>query len=108
MVVDNTGKTHNQVYFGATVTWPYESGEERAVTIVGVDELDLGRHPGVVALAVGQGALEGLGRATPSRFARQAVPSVSRSRHPLRRPAIAMRRRPKVWQEIKSPGATNS
>ncbi len=39
-VVDNAGKTHQRVYFGATVTILYESGDEREVTIVGVDELD--------------------------------------------------------------------
>jgi transcription elongation factor GreB len=42
VVVDNSGKTHEQVHFGATVTIRYESGEEREVTIVGVDELDAG------------------------------------------------------------------
>ena len=41
-VVDNSGKTHQRVYFGATVTIHYESGNEREVTIVGVDELDSG------------------------------------------------------------------
>ena len=41
-VVDNSGKTHQQVHFGATVTILYESGDEREVTIVGVDELDSG------------------------------------------------------------------
>jgi transcription elongation factor GreB len=41
-VVDNSGKTHQRVHFGATVTIAYESGEEREVTIVGVDELDSG------------------------------------------------------------------
>ena len=41
-VVDNSGKTHGRVYFGATVTIITESGDEREVTIVGVDELDAG------------------------------------------------------------------
>ena len=40
VVVDNTGKTHDKVHFGATVTIQYETGDEREVTIVGVDELD--------------------------------------------------------------------
>ncbi len=41
VVVDNAGKTHGLVHFGATVTYRYEeTGEEREVTIVGVDELD--------------------------------------------------------------------
>jgi transcription elongation factor GreB len=40
VVVDNAGKTHGRVHFGATVTIADESGEEREVTIVGVDELD--------------------------------------------------------------------
>jgi transcription elongation factor GreB len=39
-VVDNSGKTHERVYFGATVTIANENGDERDVTIVGVDELD--------------------------------------------------------------------
>ena len=42
VVVDNSGKAHQRVYFGATVTILYESGDEREVTIVGVDELDSG------------------------------------------------------------------
>jgi transcription elongation factor GreB len=41
VVVDNAGKAHDRVRFGATVTFLHEdTGEERAVTIVGVDELD--------------------------------------------------------------------
>jgi transcription elongation factor GreB len=39
-VVDNSGKSVQKVFFGATVTILYESGDEREVTIVGVDELD--------------------------------------------------------------------
>ena len=42
VVVDNSGKTHDRVHFGATVTILYETGDEREVTIVGVDELDSG------------------------------------------------------------------
>ena len=42
VVVDNAGKTHGRVFFGATVTIADESGNEREVTIVGVDELDAG------------------------------------------------------------------
>jgi transcription elongation factor GreB len=42
MVVDNAGKTHQRVHFGATVTIAFETGDEREVTIVGVDELDSG------------------------------------------------------------------
>jgi transcription elongation factor GreB len=42
VIVDNSGKTHPRVHFGATVTVLYESGAEREVTIVGVDELDSG------------------------------------------------------------------
>src|SRR6202040_438719 len=42
VVVDNAGKTHDRVYFGATVTVTGESGGERTVSIVGVDELDPG------------------------------------------------------------------
>ena len=40
VVVDNSGKTHQRVHFGATVTILNESGDEREVTIVGVDDLD--------------------------------------------------------------------
>ena len=43
VVVDNAGKTHDRVYFGATVTVADESGAERIVSIVGVDEIDPGR-----------------------------------------------------------------
>jgi transcription elongation factor GreB len=42
-VVDNAGKNHDRVYFGATVTVLDESGTERTVTIVGADELDPAR-----------------------------------------------------------------
>jgi transcription elongation factor GreB len=42
VVVDNAGKHHEKVYFGATVTIADEAGNEREVTIVGIDELDLG------------------------------------------------------------------
>ncbi len=42
VVVDNSGKKRERVYFGATVTILDESGDEREVTIVGVDELDAG------------------------------------------------------------------
>jgi transcription elongation factor GreB len=31
---------HNQVFFGATVTYVEESGQERTVTIMGIDEAD--------------------------------------------------------------------
>jgi transcription elongation factor GreB len=40
VVVDNAGKTAERVHFGATVTVEDATGEEREVTIVGVDELD--------------------------------------------------------------------
>jgi transcription elongation factor GreB len=43
VIVDNAGKTHERVYFGATVTVVDESGTERTVSIVGADELDPGR-----------------------------------------------------------------
>ena len=39
-MVDNAGKSHEQVFFGATVTVLDEEGNERTVSIVGVDELD--------------------------------------------------------------------
>jgi transcription elongation factor GreB len=42
MVVDNAGRTDARVHFGATVTIANETGAEREVTIVGVDELDSG------------------------------------------------------------------
>lgn len=40
VVVDNSGRAGERVHFGATVTVLYETGTEREVTIVGVDELD--------------------------------------------------------------------
>ena len=43
VVVDNAGKEHERVYFGATVTVADESGARRTVSIVGVDESDAGR-----------------------------------------------------------------
>jgi transcription elongation factor GreB len=42
VVVDNGGKALDRVFFGATVTIQPENGDEREVTIVGVDELDSG------------------------------------------------------------------
>lgn len=42
VVVDNAGKAHDRVFFGATVTYQRENGEAREVTIVGIDELDSG------------------------------------------------------------------
>lgn len=42
VVVNNAGKRFDQVRFGATVTIQRETGEEREVTIVGVDELGAG------------------------------------------------------------------
>jgi transcription elongation factor GreB len=41
-VVHNAGKAHEPIYFGATVTFANKAGDERIVTIVGVDELDAG------------------------------------------------------------------
>ncbi len=43
VIVDNAGKEHDRVYFGATVTVVDESGAERTVSIVGADELDPAR-----------------------------------------------------------------
>lgn len=40
VVVDNAGKRADRVFFGATVTYQLQSGGEKEVTIVGVDELD--------------------------------------------------------------------
>jgi len=42
VVVDNGGKTHQRVHFGATVAFRNTTGDVREVTIVGVDELDSG------------------------------------------------------------------
>lgn len=39
-IVDNAGRDTDQVFFGATVTIANEAGEERVVTIVGLDEVD--------------------------------------------------------------------
>ena len=41
-VVDNAGRAPDRVFFGATVTIMGKSGDERVVTIVGIDELDSG------------------------------------------------------------------
>lgn len=43
VIVDNAGKNHERVYFGATVTVADEAGTQRTVSIVGVDEIDLTR-----------------------------------------------------------------
>ena len=40
MVVDNAGKDHEQVFFGATVTVVDDEGQQRTVSIVGLDEID--------------------------------------------------------------------
>ncbi|MFN2375173.1 MAG: transcription elongation factor GreB [Candidatus Binatia bacterium] len=40
VVVDNTGRDQRRVYFGATVSVADEDGNEKTVTIVGIDELD--------------------------------------------------------------------
>jgi transcription elongation factor GreB len=40
VVVDNAGKSHDRVFFGATVTVVGKDDRERTVSIVGVDELD--------------------------------------------------------------------
>ncbi len=40
VVVDNAGKSHDQVFFGATVTVTGQDGCERTVSIVGTDEVD--------------------------------------------------------------------
>jgi transcription elongation factor GreB len=42
LVVDNSGKAPERVFFGATVMVVNKSGDERVVTIVGTDELDSG------------------------------------------------------------------
>jgi transcription elongation factor GreB len=43
-VVDPARQTHrDQVFFGATVTYSTEPGDEHIITIVGVDEADLAR-----------------------------------------------------------------
>ena len=40
VVVENTGRDHDRVYFGATVTVRGEDDRERTLSIVGIDELD--------------------------------------------------------------------
>src|SRR5882672_7696557 len=42
LVVDNSARSPDRVFFGATVTIVSKSGDERVVTIVGIDELDSG------------------------------------------------------------------
>jgi len=43
VIVDNAGKDHDRVYFGATVTVEDGDGATRTVSLVGVDEIDPGR-----------------------------------------------------------------
>jgi len=43
VIVDNAGKDHEQVFFGATVTVEDADGRERTVSIVGTDEVEPGR-----------------------------------------------------------------
>jgi transcription elongation factor GreB len=43
-VVDATGKDSDQIFFGSTVKVKTSEGEERTVTIVGVDETDSPRN----------------------------------------------------------------
>src|SRR5436853_3174977 len=40
VIVDNTGKEHEKVYFGATVVVMDTAGNESTVSIVGTDEID--------------------------------------------------------------------
>ena len=42
VVVDNSTRMPDRVFFGATITFSTDTGDEREVTIVGVDELDSG------------------------------------------------------------------
>jgi transcription elongation factor GreB len=42
-VVDNAGQDHDRVFFGATVTYADRSGNERTISIVGMDEVDPAR-----------------------------------------------------------------
>jgi transcription elongation factor GreB len=42
-VVDNAGQDHERVFFGATVTYADRAGNERTVSIVGMDEVDPAR-----------------------------------------------------------------
>ena len=42
-VVDNSGQGHDRVFFGATVTYADRAGNERTVSIVGMDEVDPAR-----------------------------------------------------------------
>jgi transcription elongation factor GreB len=42
-VVDNAGRDDDRAYFGATVTYRDRAGVERAVSIVGIDEVDPAR-----------------------------------------------------------------
>jgi transcription elongation factor GreB len=42
-VVDNAGRDDDRAYFGATVTYRDGAGVERAVSIVGIDEVDPAR-----------------------------------------------------------------
>ncbi len=41
--MDNAGRDHDRVYFGATVTYAERGGATRTVSIVGMDEVDAAR-----------------------------------------------------------------
>ena len=49
----------DQVFFGATVTYANERGDERTVTIMGIDEADSLARPGELDFADRAGAAEG-------------------------------------------------
>ena len=42
VVVDNSTRAPDRVFFGATVTFTTDTGDSRTITIVGTDELDTG------------------------------------------------------------------
>src|SRR6185369_12173315 len=43
-VVDSAGRDSDQIFFGSSVLIKTKSGEERTVTIVGIDETDTSKH----------------------------------------------------------------
>ena len=85
VVVDNTGKKHDRVFFGATVTYQPESGDEREVTIVGRRRARRRQRADLVAIADGPGLHQGEGRRRRD-AADAARARAARDRgHPLRR-----------------------
>ena len=89
VVVDNSGKAHDRVRFGATVTILSRDGRQPRGHHRGRGRSRLRRPTRVLALSAGQGAADGKGRrhGDASRATRSRAPRDRRGS--LRRPALA-------------------